>query len=254
MESEAPRAPAPAPTRARLCAGPECARLSPSSAARLLCLMSPLGEWPFVAVPATLLCWALSGLVSRPPSELLGQWEAPGPGLPFLPFAGLSRFSGRHTHHLYTWMEDEAASFSVAFCPGCPPPSCPSSSCGTSLHHCLLPLVLLPLQTGSCFLIQSSKQNPLLSVLLPPHPPARLPPTPPLLLGPRRPGLGKVQGPLLVLTPGWWLMPTLGLSSRTGLCAGYIGLLQRELPALSDPSCPGLSPQSLTRCCWSPGF
>lgn len=113
-------------------------------------------------------------------------------------------------------------------------PSFPSPSCGTSLHHCLLPLVLLPLQTGSCFLVQSSEQNPLPSVILPapppPQPQAGLPPPhPPLTASWSPAGLpwkgdsGFAQWPL-VLTCGWCLMPTLGLFSRTGW-AGYLHLL-----------------------------
>lgn len=183
------------------------------------------------------------GSISPLPDVPWSWWDN-GSSRPALsPFSVFSMFSGMHMHHFYTWTENEAAEFLSLSAPSVlagwegalPSPSFPSPSCGTFLHHCLLPLVLLPLQTGSCFLVQSSKQNPL-SLLsscpppLSPGQPASFPPHCFLVLG--RPGLGQVQWPL-VLTSGWFLMPTLGLSSRTGWCAGYSRLLRSELPDTS---------------------
>lgn len=91
---------------------------------------------------------------------------------------------------------------------------------------------LLPLKTGSCFLVQSNKQNLLLSVFLPPapflpHPILRGAPEaqptfpstaswPLAVLDPGKGSSSLVQWPVLILTSWWYLMPTVGLSSRTG--------------------------------------
>lgn len=170
---------------------------------RLLCLMSPLWEWPFVVGSGCLCQSSQKAPFPGCPASLVaaGTMGRSPPALS--PFFCLFRiFWSVHTPLLYL-----DSKLNSDFVPVSAPsvlagrdallsPSFPSPSCGTSLHHCLLPLVLLPLQTGSCFLVQSSEQNPLPSVILPAPPstpapgrPASSPPPTGCFLVPGRPAL-----------------------------------------------------------------
>lgn len=172
-----------------------------------------------------------------------------------------SAFSGMCTHHFYTGQKITwrvSPSFN-AFCPGWrgglrpPSPALPWDLPANTVSHSGSIRVsgLLPPQTGSCFLVHSSKQNP-----VPPAPRSSgsLPPPPsspssprgraasphPLLVAswPRAalaPGAGSsglVHWPLFILTYQWCLL------MPTPACLLAQDLLESNFQQPPPPSCP----------------